>query len=58
MSAGRPINKKAAIQAYKYEKKGLKHTEIAKLMNTSKWQIRRWLFYVENKQVDVPKDKS
>lgn len=52
MSAGRPKNEKSAIKAYEYHTKGLKQTEIAKLMDTSKWQVRRWIFYVKSGKVD------
>jgi DNA-binding transcriptional regulator LsrR (DeoR family) len=58
MKAGRPKNEKAAIQAWEYYEKGLKHTEIAKLMNTSKWQVRRWIFYVQNGDVKLPKNEG
>lgn len=57
MKRGRPKNEKDAIKAYKYYKKGLRHTEIATLLNSSKWQVRRWIFYVENGDIKLPDEK-
>ncbi|MFA5993378.1 MAG: hypothetical protein WC823_00295 [Parcubacteria group bacterium] len=54
---GQPIDMKSVIKVQEYLDKGLNQYEIARVMNTTRQQVNRWVFYIKRGVLE-PKDDT